>query len=1192
MLVGVSEYAAPNLHLRFAHRDVEELWALLQTDRCGGFIPERARVLVNEQATTAAITRALRSFLQDASEDDVVLIYFSGHGAPDPKRRDVVYFLTHDTNPADIAGTALPMREIMQSLGENLRAKRVIMMMDTCHSAAVEGGRGMAAGDPAVLEQYLANLQSSDEGFAILTSSEANEQSREGTRWGGGHGLFTHLVLEGLRGKADTNQNGIVTLGELFDHVVEQTRALGGPGAQHPRVGHRPFDRSFVVAITGGADARDRLDLGRALLEMAIQYNDRRRFESAARHLAEADDLAQHEGGLPEARMRAGIARLGAGDTEGACQDLRRALLASRRADEPGRRGCADAGYYLGIALAIHGAPAEAADAFGAFAREHPTSARAQLAASLRRLLVRQAAPPGLRQGRLRALLIGVEDYPGMPGGHLAGPATDVRLLRELLAAHRIGFADEIVCLVNEDATHERVVHELAHLRTSDPEDSVVVSFSGHAGTDGQDQACDAYLLLSDARLPSGGVMAGQLGAVELDRALTAIPAHHKLVVLDTLAHPMFVELAERASCTYSVLLATPPGKAANQHRFEAGGEIRTAGLLTYALVQTLSVLSIGASWSEILPRLVADVTSRQADQAPMLIGSDVGSFLAGVADPIPLLEMSLFGDRRARSGHQLESWYAAVNRQLAQLQLGPFPDLHLAFGRALAEARSPRAAERALERAREDSLRGLVTRDGKQVWTTDPVVDPAVAWCRTWVALQQRAYDRAIAAFHDLSATLEAPDRPRWRDDFEVLVAGLRGRRPRALIVGIDRYRGPDVQILNDAVSDAESVRQVLVRRCGLAAEDITFLADERATTAAIVGAFDTLTAAAQTSPALFYFSGNGSHDEQGAPTILGADARKEAVFDISLEQLARSAGAANLACVFDTDGHDVNATRFVPRDLRAGGAVRALRVAEHDSERHLDLVEDEDGVGFGDRVGQRGAPAAGAGQLVGRVTISARPGHRITRPLVDRLHQVDPASISWATWSTPVTSPREAELLGDACHELVFHDATATARAEAFLQDQRRAPWIAATIVLGAMIEDARLNPRDWLVDLGTTYALLGDLARAANTLMRAIAASPDSQHPEASYHLGRVLLEAGKDLSRAQSELEAAADACPDDPAIQYYLGVAIRTFFEKESLEKARTAWRKYRDAGAPLGHLDDVEAFLGSATPRRLAQAAC
>jgi hypothetical protein len=58
----------------------------------------------------------------------------------------------------------------------------------------------------------------------------------------------------------------------------------------------------------------------------------------------------------------------------------------------------------------------------------------------------------------------------------------------------------------------------------------------------------------------------------------------------------------------------------------------------------------------------------------------------------------------------------------------------------------------------------------------------------------------------------MDAHDAARLRHDFEVLVAGLRGRRPRALIVGIDRYRGPDVQILSDAVNNARSVREVLM--------------------------------------------------------------------------------------------------------------------------------------------------------------------------------------------------------------------------------------------------------------------------------------------------------------------------------------------------------------------------------------------
>jgi predicted Zn-dependent protease len=109
-----------------------------------------------------------------------------------------------------------------------------------------------------------------------------------------------------------------------------------------------------------------------------------------------------------------------------------------------------------------------------------------------------------------------------------------------------------------------------------------------------------------------------------------------------------------------------------------------------------------------------------------------------------------------------------------------------------------------------------------------------------------------------------------------------------------------------------------------------------------------------------------------------------------------------------------------------------------------------------------------------------------------------------------------------------------------------------------------------------------LLGDADGAADALNRAVLESDsDSEHAEARYHLGRVLLTAGNDLARAQSELEAAAQADPDDPAIQYYLGAAIRAFFEKESLAKASRAWEKYLDAGAPLGHREEVEAFVAA-----------
>jgi uncharacterized caspase-like protein len=68
---------------------------------------------VDEQATTAALTRAVRGFLMKAQPEDLVLLYFACHGGPDPRRPGgPLYLLTHDTEPGDVAGTAFPMDEI------------------------------------------------------------------------------------------------------------------------------------------------------------------------------------------------------------------------------------------------------------------------------------------------------------------------------------------------------------------------------------------------------------------------------------------------------------------------------------------------------------------------------------------------------------------------------------------------------------------------------------------------------------------------------------------------------------------------------------------------------------------------------------------------------------------------------------------------------------------------------------------------------------------------------------------------------------------------------------------------------------------------------------------------------------------------------------------------------------------------
>jgi uncharacterized caspase-like protein len=68
----------------------------------------------------------------------------------------------------------------------------------------------------------------------MLTAADTNEFSLEDERWGG-HGVFTHFLLDGLRGAGDLDANGIVTVTELFDHVSNQVRGATS-GRQNPQL--------------------------------------------------------------------------------------------------------------------------------------------------------------------------------------------------------------------------------------------------------------------------------------------------------------------------------------------------------------------------------------------------------------------------------------------------------------------------------------------------------------------------------------------------------------------------------------------------------------------------------------------------------------------------------------------------------------------------------------------------------------------------------------------------------------------------------------------------------------------------------------------------------------------------------------------------------------------------------------------
>ena len=243
VVIGVGQYNSSAIpQLRYTVADAELVHQVLVGQ--AGFKKENVLLLTDKterKPTLRDLKWALGTFLaRSAKKDDLIVIFFAGHGAPeiDPRGAEsdglAKYLVPSDADPNDLSSTALPMDEF-QTIFDRIEADRVVVFLDACYSGAA-GGRTFASRrtrSARVDEVFLDRLTRS-KGRAIITASRASEVSLEVPELG--HGLFTHYLVQGLRGAADLDRDGIVSLQEVYQYleqqVAQKSRSIGGN--QHP----------------------------------------------------------------------------------------------------------------------------------------------------------------------------------------------------------------------------------------------------------------------------------------------------------------------------------------------------------------------------------------------------------------------------------------------------------------------------------------------------------------------------------------------------------------------------------------------------------------------------------------------------------------------------------------------------------------------------------------------------------------------------------------------------------------------------------------------------------------------------------------------------------------------------------------------------------------------------------------------
>ncbi|MEO0409583.1 MAG: SUMF1/EgtB/PvdO family nonheme iron enzyme [Cyanobacteria bacterium P01_A01_bin.135] len=236
LLIGCSDHGEGLTSLRASLNDVAALACILRDPALGQF--DQVTTLLNPEPQ--ALREAAETLFYTARKDDLVLLYFSGHGIKDDRNR--LYFSTRLTRKTPegtlVKSTAVPASFVQDQMTE-CRSRRQILILDCCFSGAFADG--MIAKDDGRVDLPMAL---GGQGCVILTSTTATQYAFEQSEMA--LSLYTQQLIKGIAtGDADADADGFVAIDELHDYICSQLEAVASP--MHPKI--YAFDQGFKIHL-------------------------------------------------------------------------------------------------------------------------------------------------------------------------------------------------------------------------------------------------------------------------------------------------------------------------------------------------------------------------------------------------------------------------------------------------------------------------------------------------------------------------------------------------------------------------------------------------------------------------------------------------------------------------------------------------------------------------------------------------------------------------------------------------------------------------------------------------------------------------------------------------------------------------------------------------------------------------------
>ena len=230
LLIAVGEYQSDFESLAAAENDLRAMQRVLHLPDAGGFAADAVKPLVNPDPQK--MREALEGLFINRRKDDLLVLYFSGHGVTDD--RGNFYLASTATQRDRLRATSVSAKFILDLMEES-RSKQQVVILDCCFSGAF--AKGMTAkGKPVNLGSQLGG-----QGRAVLTSSSATEYSFE--QKDADLSIYTRYLVEGLEtGAADLNGDGWIAVDELYEFTrdkVQEAAPAMQPKIYAAEAGHK-----------------------------------------------------------------------------------------------------------------------------------------------------------------------------------------------------------------------------------------------------------------------------------------------------------------------------------------------------------------------------------------------------------------------------------------------------------------------------------------------------------------------------------------------------------------------------------------------------------------------------------------------------------------------------------------------------------------------------------------------------------------------------------------------------------------------------------------------------------------------------------------------------------------------------------------------------------------------------------------